>query len=363
MTSTLGLDPDRRAQAARGRGSRVLGTRGGAISVRVQTRTLLVVVLLITSIVLVSAVTLSTGDYHIPLGDVVRTLLGNGTGPQDLVVHTLRLPRLLTGILVGAALGVGGAIFQSLSRNPLGSPDIIGFDTGAATGALIVILIWHGTMFQIAAGSIVAGVGTAVIVYLLAIKRGVNGFRLILVGIGIAAMLTSVNDYLLTRADIHDAQVAAGWLIGSLNGRGWDQVRPVALALLVLLPAAVWIGRHLRMLELGDDSAKALGIHAERSRLAGILVGVGLAAVATACAGPIGFIALPAPQIARRLTGVPGPNVVPSALTGALLLITSDLAAQRIFAPTPLPVGVATGVVGGLYLAWLLTREWSRGRG
>jgi iron complex transport system permease protein len=176
-------------------------------------------------------------------------------------------------------------------------------------------------------------------------------------------MLSSVNDYLLTRASIQDAQSAAVWLTGSLNGRGWEHVRPVAVALLVLLPLAVWLGRHLRMLELGDDTAKALGIHAERTRLASVVVGVGLSAVATACAGPIGFIALSAPQIARRLTKMPGPNVMPSALTGALLLIVSDLAAQRAFDPTQLPVGVATGVVGGVYLAWLLGREWRRGRG
>jgi iron complex transport system permease protein len=333
------------------------------VSLRVQTRSLIIAAVLVALIVMVGWATLSTGDYHISLGDVIKALFGGGTSSQHFIVQTLRLPRLLTGILVGAALGVGGGIFQSLSRNPLGSPDIIGFDTGAATGALIVILVWRGSMFEVATGSILGGVGTAILVYLLAIKRGVNGYRLILVGIGIAAMLSSVNDYLLTRASIQDAQSAAVWLTGSLNGRGWEHVRPVAIALLVLLPLAVWLGRHLRMLELGDDTAKALGIHVERTRLASVVVGVGLSAVATACAGPIGFIALSAPQIARRLTKLPGPNVVPSALTGALLLIASDLAAQRAFDPTQLPVGVATGVVGGVYLAWLLAREWSRGRG
>jgi len=329
----------------------------------VQTRSLVVAAALLALIVVVAAITLSTGDYHVPLSEVIPAAFGQGGGAAHFIVTTLRLPRLLTGLLVGAALGVGGGMFQSLSRNPLGSPDIVGFDTGAATGALIVILVWHGSMFQVAAGSIVGGIGTAIVVYLLAIKRGVQGYRLILVGIGIAAMLSSVNSYLITRASIQDAQSAAVWLTGSLNGRGWDQVRPVAIALAVLLPAAVWLGRHLRMLELGDDTARALGLHAERTRLASVVVGVGLTAVATACAGPIGFVALCAPQVARRLTKVPGPNVVPAALTGALLLSASDLAAQRVFDPTQLPVGVATGVVGGLYLAWLLSREWRRGRG
>ncbi|ADP82534.1 FecCD family ABC transporter permease [Pseudofrankia inefficax] len=349
-------------RAAPGR-ARVLGTPRGRVSLLVPVRSCVVGAALVALIVAVGCVALTTGDYHIPLPDVVRALLGGGDGSTRFIVITLRLPRLLTGVLVGAALGVGGAMFQSLSRNPLGSPDIIGFDTGAATGALLVILVLHGTMAQVAAGAVVGGVATALLVYLLAMKRGVQGYRLILVGIGIAAMLSSVNDFLLTRASINDAQSAAVWLTGSLNGRGWEHVRPVALAVAVLLPLASWLGRDLRMLELGDDTARALGVHAERARAASVVVGVGLSAAATACAGPIVFVALAAPQVTRRLTRLPGPNIIPSALTGALLLTASDLAAQRAFAPTQLPVGVATGVVGGLYLAWLLSREWRQGRG
>jgi iron-siderophore transport system permease protein len=342
-------------------GSRVL--RAGGLSVRVPARSCAVAVVLLALIVVVGAVTLSTGDYQVPPSELVPALFGQGNAAVHFIVVTLRLPRLLTGLLVGAALAVGGAIFQSVSRNPLGSPDIVGFDSGAATGALLVILLAHGSMPEIATGSVVGGVGTALLVYLLAVKRGVQGFRLILVGIGLAAMLSSANAYLMTRANITDAQSAAVWLTGSLNGRGWEQVVPVALALVVLLPLAVLLGRGLRVLELGDDTARGLGVRAEGVRLAAVVVGVGLAAVATACAGPIGFVALAAPQVARRLTKVPGPNVLPSALTGALLLAASDLAAQRVFGDTELPVGVATGVLGGLYLAWLLSREWRRGRG
>lgn len=342
---------------------RAVGTRSGTVAVRVDLRGGLVGLGLLAAILVVSGVTLSTGDYHVPLPEVVRTLLGGGTGADQFIVTTLRLPRLLTGLLVGAALGISGAVFQSLTRNPLGSPDIVGFDTGAATGALIVILVLHGSMAQTSLGALAGGIGTALAVYLLAIKRGVQGYRLILVGIGIAAMLTSANWYLLTRADVTDAQAAAVWITGSLNGRGWEQVRPVALAVLVLAPLAVWLGRGLRILELGDDTAKALGVGAERTRLAAVLVGVGLAAIATAAAGPIGFIALSAPQVARRLTRASGPNVIPAALTGALLLAGADLAAQRVFDPVQLPVGVATGAIGGVYLAWLLSREWRKGRG
>lgn len=349
--------------ALRGRRTVVLGAAGGRLSVRVSARTMAVTVGLLVLVVLVGGYTLTTGDYHLGIGQVVDALLGRGQGGADYVVMTLRLPRLLTGLMVGAALGVGGGIFQSVSRNPLGSPDIVGFDTGAATGALVVITVWHGTMAQIATGAVVAGLATALLVYVLAMKRGVQGFRLILVGIGIAAMLTSANNFLLTRAQLDDAQTAVAWLTGSLNGRGWEHVRPVALALVVLLPLALWVGRGLRVLEQGDDSAVGLGVRPERTRLAGLLVGVGLSAVATACAGPILFVALAAPQIARRLSHAPGPNVIPSALTGALLLAVSDLVAQRAFGDTQMPVGVATGILGGIYLGWLLSREWRRGRG
>jgi len=340
----------------------VLRSRGGRVSLPVDVRACLVCVALTVLLVVVGVVSLTTGDYHIPVLDVVRALFGRGDAADSFIVETLRLPRVLTALLAGAALGVGGAMFQSVSRNPLGSPDVIGFTTGAATGALIEILMLNGGAGQIATGAVLGGVITALAVYLLAMKRGVSGYRLILVGIGIAAMLESANAYLLTRANITDAQAAAVWLTGSLNGRGWEQVRPTALALAVLLPLAIWLGRDLRMLELGDDVGQALGVSAERTRLAAVLVGVGVTAVATAATGPIAFVALAAPQLAKRLTNTSGPNIVASAFMGAALLAASDLAAQRLFAPRQLPVGVMTGLVGGLYLAWLLRREWRKGR-
>ena len=301
---------------------------------------------LVLVVVVIAVVALTTGDDPVPLA----TLFGGGDAADRLVVGMLRLPRLLAGLFVGAALGAGGAVFQSVSRNPLGSPDIVGFDIGAATSALLVLLVWHGS--AVALGAVAGGVGTALLVYLLAMRRGVRGHRLILVGIGIAAMLSSVNAFVLTRADVTDAQSAAVWLTGSLNGREWTDIRPILLALPVLLPLALWLGRDLRMLELGDDTARALGVGAERTRLAAIVVGVGMTAVATACAGTVTFVALAAPQVARRLTRVTGPNVLPAALTGAALLTGADLAARRLL----LPVGVLTGVFGGIYLAFLLRR-------
>jgi iron complex transport system permease protein len=209
---------------------------------------------------------------------------------------------------------------------------------------------------------VLGGVGTSVVVYTLALRRGGTGLRMVLIGVGVSAMLVSANSYLITRATLQTALAGQVWLTGSLNGRGWEQVRPAALALAVLLPMALGYGRRLALLEMGDDAAAALGIPVQRSRLVLVGLSVGLAAVATAAAGPIAFVALAAPHLARRLTGSAGPALLAAAAMGALLLTSSDLLTQRVFAPTPLPVGVTTGAVGGLYLAWLLAHEWRRGR-
>ncbi len=367
MSTSTSTQPALRSEPVESAGSRISGRvlrapRSG-VSIRVDPRSVLVGLALLAGCVVVSVVALSTGDFHLSPGSVVRTLFGAGTPADAFIVRTLRLPRVLAALLVGAALGIGGALFQSLTRNALGSPDVVGFTTGAATGALLEILVFGGSALAVSGGSLVGGFAAAVVVYVLAYRGGVQGYRLVLVGLGIAAVLTSVNSFLLTRADLIEAQQAAVWLTGSLNGRSWDQVEPMAIALAVLAPLAVWAARDLRMLELGDDTARALGVHAERSRVVAMLAGVALTAAATATAGPIGFVALAAPQLARRLTGATGPGVVPAALMGALLLSVSDLGVQRLFGGSGLPVGVATGAVGGLYLGWLLFHEWRKGTG
>jgi iron complex transport system permease protein len=328
------------------------------IPVRVAPRTIGVAAALVAALLALLVLSVGTGEFSIPPEEVVETLLGGGDRSTRFVIETLRLPRALTGILVGAALGASGAIFQSITRNPLGSPDVIGFVQGASAGAVLEIVVLGGGTFAIAAGAVVGGVGTAFLVYVLAYRGGVQGYRLVLIGIGIAAMLVAVTDYLLTRSTLEEAQAANVWLTGSLNGRGWEHVRPVGVTLAILLPATALLARQLRMLELGDDVARALGVSIERSRLALILVAVLLAAVATASAGPVVFVALAAPQIARRLTRASGPGVGCAALMGAALLLAADFASERVFGPTQLPVGVMTGVGGGLYLIWLLRREW-----
>jgi iron complex transport system permease protein len=349
------------AAPASGAGSAVIRgrvLRSRRISMRVEPRAVMVSAILVVSIVVVGCWSVSVGDFPVPIGEVVRAIFGTADSDAEFIVVTLRLPRLLTGIMIGAAFAVAGAIFQSLAQNPLASPDIIGFNSGAALGAVWMIVAVDGaSALQISIGAILGGLVTAVLVYLFAWKRGVHGYRLILVGIGVGFAITACVDFLLTRADIYDAQRAAVWLTGSLNGRGWEHVRPVGLGLLVLLPAALVMCRELRLLELGPDTAAALGVRVGTTRLRLALIGIALAALATASAGPVGFIALVCAPIARRMVRSPGATLIPTALVGALLTVSADLAARRILAPTELPVGIATAVIGAPYLLWLLGRE------
>jgi iron complex transport system permease protein len=331
-------------------------------SIRLDRRSLLVCAGLLVIALAVSVVLIGTGDYRIAPLDVLRTLTGGGDPGQAFVVRQLRLPRVVVALLVGASLGMAGAAFQTVSRNPLGSPDVIGFGQGSAVGALVVIVLLKGSAYEVAVGSVLGGLATGVAVYLLAWKRGVHGYRLVLVGIGASAVLSAVNSYLLVRADIVDAARAVVWITGSLDGRDWSQVWPLLGAAVVLMPILLVQGRALRITEMGDDTASALGVHVERTRLAVVLVAVLLTASATAAAGPISFVALTAPQLARRLSRSPGVALVPSALMGAALLVTADWAAQRTFGSGQVPVGVATGVLGGGYLLWLLVSERRAGR-
>jgi iron complex transport system permease protein len=331
-----------------------------SLSVRFDLRAGLMIGALLLATLGIGVLSLTRGDFPIPAADVLRSLTGRGDTGTDFIVLTLRLPRMLVALLVGAALGVSGAIFQSLTRNPLGSPDFIGLTVGASSGALIVILLLQGSAAQIAVGALLGCLATSVVIYLLAHRGGAQGFRLILVGIGVGAMLDAFNSFLITRARLDEAIGAQRWLIGSLNGRGWQDVRPVGAALIVLLPIALLSGRRLTMLSLGDDTASALGVPVERTRFALFAVSVGLAGVATAAAGPIGFVALAAPQLARRLTGTAGSGLAGAAGMGAFLLIASDLVAQRVMPGNHLPVGIATGAVGGGYLCWLLVHEWRK---
>nr|WP_246372070.1 iron chelate uptake ABC transporter family permease subunit [Gordonia humi] len=341
-------------------GRRVLIRRGRAVSGRVGIRSVLVCSMLLVVALVVAVISLGTGDFDVPPLKVVETILGGGTPADHLAIVEWRMPRVLAALGVGAALGASGALFQSLTRNPLGSPDIIGFNVGAYTGALVVMVVSGAGYAWAAAGSVVGGLLTALAVYLLAYRRGVQGFRLIIVGIALTAMLQSVNTWLIYRTDLGDSMLAAAWGAGTLNGVKWPLAVPLLVALAVLAVPTIVVARRMHILDLGDDAAQALGLRTERVRLAMIVVGVALSAVAVALAGPIAFVALAAPQLASRLARTAGVSVVPAAAMGALLLVLSDFIAQNAFAPTQLPVGVVTVSIGGVYLVWLLAVQARR---
>ncbi|MER5428957.1 iron chelate uptake ABC transporter family permease subunit [Streptomyces sp. NPDC002588] len=306
---------------------------------------------------------LTLGDYPVAFADVVRALWGAGDPGTVVVVQDLRLPRALTGLLVGIAFGVSGAVFQTMTRNPLASPDMIGLTAGAGTAVVAAtVLGWTGGLGLQTLGLLGALV-TALLVYTLAWKRGATGYRIILVGIGVSWICTSATDFLVARGNRFEAQAAVGWLVGNLNGRTWDQVSDLALAMAVLLPVTLCMGRWMRTLQLGDDVAAGLGTPVQKVRLALLLAGVGLVAFGTAAAGPVAFVALASPQIAQRLAGTSSPPPVVSGLTGALVVLGSDLVAREAIPGTELPVGIVTGVLGAPVLLWLLIRANRAGSG
>lgn len=342
--------------------------RRGPFSGVWRPRNVTVLVAAAVVLVLALAVNIGRGEFPISIPEVLAVLVGGGDAGQQFIVLELRLPRSLTGALVGGALAVSGAIMQSIARNPLASPDIIGITWGASAAAVtLIVLGGSGLVGGLAAvglpiAALVGGLVTAVLIYTLAWRKGIQGFRLVLVGIGVNAMLAALVNWLLIIAQVYEAARAQVWLNGSLNARGWEHVVPVGIALLVLVPAALVLAFVMGALQYGDDTAKGLGVRVNTARSLLLLVAVGLAAVATAGAGPIAFVALVAPQIAQRLVGSSRPPIGASLLVGAALTVISDVIARTAFGAVELPVGVVTAVLGAPYLLYLLIRQGREAR-
>ncbi|WP_405664829.1 iron ABC transporter permease [Streptomyces sp. NBC_01166] len=315
----------------------------------------LVAVALVVLLAAVCVAYLCTGQSFVAPAEVVKVVLGQPS-PDELVVGTLRLPRMVVGLLVGAAFGIAGALIQTVARNPLASPDIIGISQGASAltvGAMTFGLTSYTVLPYL---SVIGGVAAAALVYLFAWRGGLHATRFVLIGIGFAIALRSVTTLFLTKGDYLVAQQAQIWMTGSLNGRGWNEAAPIGWALLVLLPAVLWAARAQRTVSMDDDTATALGVRLGRVRLGLVALGVVLASVATGTAGPVDFVALLAPQIARRMTRTAQIPLLCSALLGAVIVVLADLLARRLFSPTELPVGVLTAAVGAPYLIWLIIR-------
>ncbi|MGA9616766.1 MAG: iron-enterobactin ABC transporter permease [Serratia proteamaculans] len=323
---------------------------------RALSRPALTALLLLLAVLALAIYALGSGALSLTASQVIDALRGEGPANLAVIVTQWRLPRVVMALLLGAALGISGAIFQSILRNPLGSPDVIGFNTGAYSGVLVAIVLFNGGVFGITCGALVGGLLTAALIYLLAWRNGVESFRLIIVGIAVRALLVAGNTWLIISASLESAMTAGLWSAGSLNGVNWAKSLPVLVVFALCCLLLLTLSRRMRLLEMGDDTACALGVPVERSRVMLLLIGVLLTAAATAVAGPISFIALVAPQIARRLCANRSVLLL-TTLIGALLLLLADVVAQRLFMPYQLPVGVLTVSLGGIYLIWLLIRE------
>lgn len=307
------------------------------------------------------AVTLMLGQSFTPPGDVMRVLFGEKIAGVSFTVGQLRLPRAVLSILAGLSFGLGGVAFQTMLRNPLASPDIIGISAGASAAAVFAIVVLSLNGPAVSVFAVVAGLAIALLVYGLSFRNGVAGTRLILVGIGVSAMLESFVGYVLSTAPAWTLQEAMRWLTGSVNGAKLDQVLPLLVALAVFGGVLLSRARDLEALRLGDDAAAALGVGVAKTRIIVIVAAVGIIATATAVTGPIAFVAFLSGPIAARIMGSNGSLLLPSALVGAVLVLVGDYCGQFLL-PGRYPVGVVTGALGAPYLIYLIVRV-NRGGG
>ncbi|MEU9092780.1 iron chelate uptake ABC transporter family permease subunit [Streptomyces sp. NPDC048428] len=337
------------------------GVRLGQVSFVWRPWIVLVTLVLAVAVFLVFCLSIGVGDFPIGLPRVIATILGRGEQIDEFVIMDLRMPRAMAGLVVGIALGVSGAITQSVARNPLASPDILGITGGASVVAVFLVTVSGGTAAAVvsavgvSAAALAGGLGAGLLVYFLAWRRGIDGFRLILIGISVSAMAEAVTTWLLVSADIRDVARAQAWLVGSLDNRSWDEVRVALWCSLVLMVVVACVAFQFKPMHLGDEVAAGLGVRYTMVRAVLLLCAVLLAAVAVSAAGPVPFVALVAPQVAMRLARCPTPPMVASGLVGALLLIGSDLVARSAL-PISLPVGVVTAAIGGPFLVYLLVR-------
>ena len=336
-------------------GGKAVVTLRGPIAAQLPWRVVILNSVLVAVILCLSIWALMQGDREYSAFQVIDTLLGGGTRSSRIFVP-LRAARIVAALLVGAALGLSGAIFQVISGNTLGSPDIIGFTNGAATGALLQIIVFNSGPVEVAAGAVIGGLATSLLVWLMTRHTGLRGFRLVLVGIGVGSTLAALNSLLVVRASLTQAQTAASWLAGSLNDIVWERSFALMIAMALVVPALLLVTRPLGAIRFGDNVAAGLGVSVNRYRVAALFIGVLLVSLATATTGPVAFVALAAPHIAKTLTKTTGVGFTSSALMGALLVFGSDLIGRYVI-PGGMQVGVVTGAIGGLYLMYLIYLE------
>ncbi len=303
---------------------------------------------------------LMLGNTIYPVQDVIRVLTGGHVPGASFAVSTIRLPRMLAGLFAGFAFGLAGNTFQTMLRNPLANPNVLGITTGSSAAAVFCIIVLHTSGAIVSVVSVAAGLATVLLIYVLSRGGTFSIGRLILVGIGIQAMLDALISYLLLIGAEQDLPAAFRWLTGSLNGSKMDQLPPLLLAVLLLTPVVLLLGKQLGILELGEQTAASLGVRTDLTRILLIASSVIMLSIATAATGPIAFVAFLAGPIAKRLVGAGFPSVIAAGLVGANLVLAADLIGQFAFTAR-YPAGVITGILGAPYLIFLLIRMNRKG--
>lgn len=335
-----------------------LTLRTSLFSLRIDRRVPLVLLLTLAATAIIMVINIGVGEYPIPPLEVVKTALklGDTNKDYDFIVNTLRLPRMLVAVGVGLALGVSGGIMQGLTRNPLASPDIMGISAGAGLAAVALIVLMKDAPAEVIPLAAFAGAAlVAALIYGLAWRKGDSPIRMVLIGIGLAAVAGAGTSFLITFGDPYDVQRALVWLTGSVYARSWDELYALLPWLILFVPLALLLARHLNALNLGEDVAVALGSRVALHRSILILTSVALAGASVAAAGTIGFIGLMSPHIARKLVGVQHEGLLPiSGVVGGFILVAADLVGRTIFAPTELPAGLVVAVIGAPFFLYLL---------
>ncbi|MGE8360191.1 FecCD family ABC transporter permease [Pseudomonas sp.] len=333
--------------------------RLGDYSLLLHARSSLIALLLSLILLLSGAWILAAGDDTLNAWSALTAALGHGEPMQVFLIQELRLPRLIAGLLSGAALGAAGCLLQTLARNRLATPGVIGIDDGATAFAVASIVAVPTSL----APSVLAlsGAATAaVLTFALAAGGGARGYRFIVVGIAIGALFGALTNLMLARSDIDAANAAYPWTVGSLNARPADAVLLLGIGLALGLPLAKLLVRALSLMRFSDSVAVGLGVRLQLMRLLTLGLCVWLTALAVAVVGPVGLIALAAPEMARHLCARHGVPVLNAALSGALMMIVADWLGRTLLAPTEIPVGIIAAIVGGPYLLWILLRQSPR---
>lgn len=341
---------------------------GDAFTRRRALRIGLVVVLSI-ALAFTALVSIVSGQYQVPLADLPGILAGGPNGVEDTtdsVVWRIRIPRLVLGLLVGAALGVSGALMQAVFANPLAEPSVIGVTSGAGVGAAVVIVFNIGVFGTTTAPifAFLSAVLTTVLVYQISRFNGrVHVVNLILTGIAVNAVCTAIISFMIYIAPATAREQIVFWQMGSLNGSQWKHVSVVLIITVIGIAIAARLGSQLDLLALGEKAAGHIGLNVPRLRIIAIGVSTLLTAAAVSYAGLIGFVGLVVPHIVRTITGPSNKILIPaSALGGAVLIGFADVIARTAVPYADLPIGIFTALVGGPTFFILLRRMMRKGR-